>query len=670
MTIDPAHADPTKAADQAFESLFSRNPLPMWIYELETLQFLDVNEAATAKYGYSRDEFLGMRITDIRPQEDVARLLEDVRRSRSPLQASGEWRHRLKDGRLISVEITSHTLDLGKRRAVLVVVHDVTDRKRAEEQFAALIDITTDLSRHLDLSALLQMVVDRAVSLLGAAGGFLYLYDPDQRDLEVVKVTNVPMQLGTRLALGEGLAGLVAQTRAPQLVDNYATWPHRAAQYADIPAAAVAGTPMLFGGELVGVLGVTDLGPGTRVFTHSDVRVLSLFAGHAASAVQNARLFAQTQRRLDRLAALRTIDMAITSSLDLRVTLNVFLDQVTSQLQVDAADVLLVNPHLRLLEYAAGRGFRTDAIARSKVRIGQGVAGKAALERRTVNAPAVSVPDGQFDRAALLGSEGFVTVYATPLVAKGEVRGVLEAFHRSPFNPDPEWIGFFEGLAGQAAIAIDSAKLYTDLTRSNTDLTMAYDTTLEGWSKALDLRDKETEGHTLRVTEVTLRLARTVGISEDELVHVRRGALLHDIGKMGIPDAILLKPGPLTDEEWAIMRLHPVYAYELLSPIAFLRPALDIPYCHHEKWDGTGYPRQLRSERIPLAARVFTVVDVWDALRSHRPYRAAWPEDRVRGYLRERSGIDFDPHIADTFLALDSSDNPDRPARREGRPGQ
>jgi HD-GYP domain-containing protein (c-di-GMP phosphodiesterase class II) len=155
------------------------------------------------------------------------------------------------------------------------------------------------------------------------------------------------------------------------------------------------------------------------------------------------------------------------------------------------------------------------------------------------------------------------------------------------------------------------------------------------------------------VTEVTVRLARVVGIPEDDLVHVRRGALLHDIGKMGIPDAILLKPGPLTDEEWVIMRLHPVYAYELLSPIAFLRPALDIPYCHHEKWDGTGYPRQLRADRIPHAARVFTVVDVWDALRSDRPYRAGWPEDRVREYLRERSGIDFDPHIADTFLGLD-----------------
>ncbi|MGH2348339.1 MAG: GAF domain-containing protein [bacterium] len=656
MAPDPAHADPTKAAEQAFQSLFARNPLPMWIYDLETLQFLDVNEAAIAKYGFSRDEFLGMRITDIRPQEDVARLLEEVRQTRPALQASGEWRHRLKDGRLVSVEITSHTLDLGRRRAVLVVVHDVTDRKRAEEQFGALIDITTDLSWHLDLGALLQMVVDRAVSLLGAAGGFLYLYHPDRRDLEVVRVTNVPMQIGTRLALGEGLAGLVAQTREPQLVDNYATWPHRSAQYADIPAAAVAGTPLLFGGELVGVLGVTDLGPGTRVFTDSDVRVLSLFAGHAASAVQNARLFAQTQRRLDRLTALRTIDMAITSSLDLRVTLNVFLDQVTSQLQVDAADVLLLNPHLQLLEHAAGRGFRTDAIARTKLRIGQGVAGKAALERRTVHAPALSTPGTEFDRAAFLGSEGFTTVYATPLIAKGEVRGVLEVFQRSPFHPDPEWVTFFESLAGQAAIAIDSAKLYTDLTRSNTDLTMAYDTTLEGWSKALDLRDKETEGHTLRVTEVTMRLARAVGIPERDLVHVRRGALLHDIGKMGIPDAILLKPGPLTEEEWTIMRQHPVYAYELLSPIAFLRPALDIPYCHHEKWDGTGYPRQLRAERIPLAARIFTVVDVWDALRSDRPYRAGWPEDRVRGYLRERSGVDFDPQIADTFLGLDIGD--------------
>lgn len=188
---------------------------------------------------------------------------------------------------------------------------------------------------------------------------------------------------------------------------------------------------------------------------------------------------------------------------------------------------------------------------------------------------------------------------------------------------------------------------------TNTELVLAYDTTLAGWSKALDMRDKKTEGHTLRVTEITLRLARIMGMKEDELVHVRRGALLHDIGKMGIPDSVLLKPGLLNNEEWEIMRKHPVYAYELLSPIAYLRPALDIPYCHHERWDGTGYPRGLKREDIPLAARVFAVVDVWDALRSDRPYRPAWPEEKVREYLRSQAGTLLDPKVVEVFLRME-----------------
>ena len=209
---------------------------------------------------------------------------------------------------------------------------------------------------------------------------------------------------------------------------------------------------------------------------------------------------------------------------------------------------------------------------------------------------------------------------------------------------------FLEALAAQAAIAIDNAELFTQLQRSNLQLTLAYDATIEGWSRALDLRDKETEGHTQRVTEMSLRLARAMGVDEAEQVHIRRGALLHDIGKMGVPDAILLKPGPLTEEEWVVMRKHPVHAYQMLSPILFLRPALDIPYCHHEKWDGAGYPRGLKGEEIPLAARIFAVVDVWDALLSDRPYRPGWPEEKVRAHIRSLAGTHFDPQVVAVFM--------------------
>jgi putative nucleotidyltransferase with HDIG domain len=240
-----------------------------------------------------------------------------------------------------------------------------------------------------------------------------------------------------------------------------------------------------------------------------------------------------------------------------------------------------------------------------------------------------------------------------PLIAKGQVLGVLEIFQRSLLDPPPEWLDFLLALAGQAAIALDNAALFNHLQQSNTDLQMAYEATIEGWSRALDLRDRETEGHSQRVTQLTEQLAAAMGMTDKALVHLRRGALLHDIGKMGVPDQILFKPGPLSDDEWVSMRRHPTLAYEMLAPIHYLRPALEIPYCHHEKWDGSGYPRGLKGEAIRLSARIFAVVDVWDALRSDRPYRRAWPSERVRANLREQAGKHFDPAVAETFLEMD-----------------
>jgi len=387
-------------------------------------------------------------------------------------------------------------------------------------------------------------------------------------------------------------------------------------------------------------------------FADDRVELFEVYAHQVAAALTNARLHGETQRRLERLDALRTVDRAITSSLDLRVTLSVLLEQLTRQLAVDAAAVLLLNPQTQTLEYVAGRGFRGRGFEGPHLRVGEGQAGRAALERRTIQVPDLRPLGDQFGRASVAAAEGFVAYAASPLIAKGQVKGVLELFHRSSLDPDPEWLTFLATLAGQAAIAVDNAALFDGLQRSNIELTLAYDTTLEGWSRALDLRDKETEGHTERVTGLTLRLAREMGVPEDELVHIRRGALLHDIGKMGIPDSILLKSGPLTEGEWEIMRRHPVYAHDLLSPIPYLRPALDIPYCHHEKYDGTGYPRGLKGEQIPLAARIFAVADVWDALCSDRPYRTAWPREQARAYIEAEAGRHFDPRVVETFLRL------------------
>lgn len=360
----------------------------------------------------------------------------------------------------------------------------------------------------------------------------------------------------------------------------------------------------------------------------------------------------QIRHQLDQLRALHAIDLAILASRDQDATLDVVLQQVIEQLAVDAASILLCDHERQQLSYAAGRGFRSPAIRRSRLTYGEGYAGKVLAERRPQFIHHLDEASQAFTRTEYIEEEDFVAYGALPLVADGKPIGVLDLFSRSPLNLEQDWLEFAEALAAQTAIAIDNARLYSDLHQAHASLELAYDRTLEGWAKALELRDDETEGHSRRVVTLTMRLADELGIATDQQIHIRRGALLHDIGKIGIPDSILLKPGPLTEEEWTIMRLHPHYAYELLKAIPYLHPALDIPHAHHERWDGTGYPRGLCADEIPIAARIFAAADVYDALTSERPYRPAWTSADALTYIAEQAGEQFDPAVCDALQRL------------------
>jgi len=416
------------------------------------------------------------------------------------------------------------------------------------------------------------------------------------------------------------------------------------------PTKAWLGVPLLVKGSAIGGISVQSF--DANVFNENHQQLLESMAAQVAIALDNARLLEQTQEQINRLAALHDIDLVINSSLDLRVTLNILLDQVADKLNIDAASVLLFNPRTQMLEYAAGRGFRTRSIEHYSLHMGEGISGQAAMERHLVQALNLDELDDSLAYTNIMHEECFSSYFSVPLIAKGQVKGVLDVFNRKTLNPDHDWYSFLETLGGQAAIAIDNTTLLEDLHRTNIELTLAYDTTLEGWSKALDLRDKETEGHTQRVAELTAQIAQQIGIPEADIIHLRRGALLHDIGKMGIPDKILLKTGPLDEEEWKVMKNHSTLAYNLLYPITYLRPALDVPLYHHEKYDGSGYPNGLKGEQIPIAARVFAIVDVWDALTSNRPYRSAWSTKKALNYIKDQSGSQFDPQVVDIFLNL------------------
>jgi HD-GYP domain-containing protein (c-di-GMP phosphodiesterase class II) len=360
----------------------------------------------------------------------------------------------------------------------------------------------------------------------------------------------------------------------------------------------------------------------------------------------------QIQQQLEHLNALRRIDQAITSSFNMHATLDVVITQVVKQLQVDVTDILLLTQDGNSLRYAAGSGFRSSDIKSTLVHLNKSYAGQAIKSRQIVQIENIHARPNNPLLQGLLAGEDFASYYCVPLIVKGKVLGVLEVFHRSPKQSYPEWIAFLETLAGQAAIAIDNTTLFENLEQANAELTQAYNATIEGWSRAMDLRDTVTEGHSQRVTELTLQLAKTMGVDITALEHIRRGALLHDMGKLGVPDHILHKPGKLTEEEWEIMRKHPAFVHEILYPIAYLRPALDIPHCHHEKWDGSGYPRGLKGDQIPLSARIFTVVDAWDALTNDRPYRKAWTKEKTIKHIKDESGKQFDPQVVDAFLNM------------------
>ncbi|MFM8425941.1 MAG: HD-GYP domain-containing protein, partial [Chloroflexota bacterium] len=355
--------------------------------------------------------------------------------------------------------------------------------------------------------------------------------------------------------------------------------------------------------------------------------------------------FANQQKRINildnqrkQLAALTVVGSAINSSLDRNDVLNKVLDELIVIMKAEKGFLMLKDEkgdfHVEIARNAQKRNLTENDFLISKSIV------RRVLENGEAVLTSNAQEDSRFKQQASVAAFQLLSILCAPLKVKDELIGVIYVDNRAQsgiFSKDD--LELISAFANQAAVAIDNAA--------------TYQATLEGWVRALDLRDKETEGHTKRVTQLTEILARKMDVDGDSLVHIQRGALLHDIGKMAIPDGILLKPAALTPEERAIIQKHPVYAFEMLNPIHFLHPALDIPYCHHEKWDGSGYPRGLKGEDIPLAARIFAVVDVWDALVSDRPYRKGLDPIDVKQKIREDAGKHFDPHVVDAFLKLD-----------------
>lgn len=355
----------------------------------------------------------------------------------------------------------------------------------------------------------------------------------------------------------------------------------------------------------------------------------------------------------EKVGALVEVGSVINSTVGLKRVLEEVIDTIIALMKAERGFLMLKDETGQLVVQTA-RGIAQADLAKDSFAISNSIIKKVADTGETILTTNAQ-EDPRFDQQASIAAYHLLSILCAPLKVKDVLIGVIYVDNRAMsgifHNDDFEIISSF---ANQAAVAIENARLFDGLQASNEELQIAYQATLEGWVRALDLRDKETEGHTQRVTNLTMRIAEAMNITGDDLIHIRRGALLHDIGKMAIPDGILLKPASLTPEERALIQKHPVYAYEMLSPIKFLQPALAIPYCHHEKWDGTGYPRGLKGEQIPLAARIFAIADVWDALVSDRPYRRGLDPKEVREKIKADSGSHFDPTCVDAFLKLEN----------------
>ena len=684
-----------RESEQRFRHLFVASPDALMLIDPSDPNtdwpIVDCNEIACQMNGYTREELVGksvdiLNITKGTPQERAA-YLERVKRA-GVLHLESFHRHR--DGHIYPIEISTSIVTSEARELVLGIDRDITERKLAEreiqyrtEDLLLINALNEAVNRGEDIAGIAETFAREAHRLFNCQDVTIYLLSPDKKSLEMQNITlskNTVTKIETligrpipkvqipirehghfkKMLMNEGGSITNDPKVLQEWMEEFTDTPFlpqtlRAPIRKIIPRIykllnihSTITIPLISSGQVIGLLDMASKGQ----FTDDDLQRIRNISRQMTAVILRKRAEQQVKLQLQRVRALSEIDRAITSSLDMRLSLDILLSEVLSQLEVDAVSVLLLDNYSHSLEYVAGKGFRTSHIRQSRMRLGEGVAGQVGLERKVLHIPDLVEAGVGFKRAELLRGEEFLEYFGVPLVAKGQLKGVLEIFHRSHLEPDLEWVNYLETLGGQAAIAIDSAQLFEGIQRSNMELITAYDATIAGWSRAMDLRDKETEGHTLRVTELTLKLAEKIGVSQQEQVHFRRGALLHDIGKLGVPDHILLKPGKLTDEEWVIMRQHPTYAFEMLMPIDYLRPALDIPYCHHEKWDGSGYPRGLKDEQIPLAARIFAVVDVWDALTSDRPYRLAWSREKTLEHIRSLAGTHFDSEVVDMFLSL------------------
>lgn len=628
-----------ETSQQHLQAIFD-NALDAILLADDDGRFVDVNRAACELLGYARDELIGMTLWEImcndhrQSKADWAQLLQQG-------QQRGDFNFQRHDGRTLDVEYrTAAHIQPGLHLSVL---RDITERRRVERQLAASQQFTQSV---LDsLSANIAVLDEEGVIISTNAAWQEYAFHNGVSDLSRVGVGVNYLEV-CRNAEGEQVeeAGHAAAGIEAVIAGEETTFEM------EYPAPAPEDEDQWF---LMHVAPFTGAKHGV-VISHLDI-------------TERKRAEAELLQHVDRLTTVNHLEWELTTQ-SAPKQIHEQTATAISDLIPDIANVLIsaydADKSLIHLEYGVHDGEPVDVTAFEPIPLASEESGPQSDvihsgQTMTVNDAREELLDAPipFDE----GEPNATTIRSAlmaPMTSQGETIGVLQVQSRTPYRfteADKELLAL---IANTAAVSLENVRLFDALQTANDELRNAYDATIAGWAKALELKDKETEGHTQRVAKLTLDLARQFGFTDDGCEHVYRGALLHDIGKMGVPDDILHKPGQLDGDEWDIIKQHPVHAYELLNDIDFLQPALAIPHCHHERWDGAGYPQGLEGEQIPLEARIFAVVDAYDAMTNDRPYRDALPHDEATRRLQENAGTQFDPDVVEAFVVMMDNEAP------------
>ena len=647
-----------RESESSYRGLFNSVAEAIYIQDRDG-HFLDVNEGAIHMYGYMREEVIGRTPAFLaapgKNNLDVINHALQLAFAGKPQQFEF-WGLR-KSGEVFPKEVRVYKGNYFGQDVVIALAQDITARKQAEQSLQRRLKEITIL-HNLARASILVNTIDELVELVTQEVGnsfspdnfgILFLDDSKKvlrAHLSYQGITESNIEIPE---LEKSISGMVAISGKPRCIGDVRQETAYMEFTADIRSELCV--PIKTGELTIGVINVES--KQLEFFSDDDERLLLTIASQMAIAIERIRLFNSERERRQEAETLRQATAALSTSLDLDHVLKSILTSLKQVVPYDSASVfLLEEDHLRIT-IAQGIDNAEEIFGKTFP------ANDPIFQEIQASGHSIILADAQADpRFKGWGGTSYIQGWMiVPLITRGKVIGAITLDNRKKSAYSQEAGILAQAFAHQAAAAIDNARLFEGMQRSLEELNLAYESTIEGWSKAMDLRDRETEGHTLRVTRMTTELAQALGITGEDLVHIRRGALLHDIGKMGVPDRILLKPDRLKEEELVLMRRHPQYAYDMLSPVSYLHPALAIPYSHHEHWDGSGYPQGLKGEEIPLAARLFAVVDVWDALTSDRPYRPAWTIKEATTYIRGLSGIHFDPDIIDKFMEILGKDS-------------